>query len=404
LPSSGFFNLYIGHINAKTGSGDWTGQIPFGITDADLIANLQPPYINGMGIINSASYPVGSFSFLASSFGNDWYLDGSSIPISFAGLPAGFTLTSCFLNINAFASFLGNPGEDVSAHAYWDGSSGLSVDLPSSGLLENVNYDIFTNHPNVTSIDLEAASFGIISNNVTISLGGYLNLGIIYIYISGTYEISQSKFTLDTTTPVYIGDKVKFTSNFIGPGAGFVGKVGILDGVKQIQLVYQINGTPQTITISSEYMIIQQSDMLWFYLPNDLGTFTGDVKVVFVGDGVQFSGSVMAGILQVLYEDASGIYKLAKGQTNDILYFRSGYTTDLNILMLSGIREDDVYYDNDDFFSMLKYSYKVLAQDDLDLDENYETEDFNLSTTLRQIISPISVEIPSPFIRTAFLP
>jgi hypothetical protein len=211
-----------------------------------------------------------------------------------------------------------------------------------------------------------------------------------------TYE--QYSFTLENPlVPIRVGDKVKFITDISESAAQGGTATGILNGVTQIQLSYvdPVTGLPELIIIntgvddneSSNYIIAQQSNELWFYLPIGFGTFSGTVTVTFIGDGIQFSGSVVAGTLQVLFEDASGIYSLKVSQTNDILYFRAGYITDTSLLMLP--TEDEIYY-----------PYKILAQSYVD----EEFSDFSIISILRIPIALINVEIPSPFIRTAFLP
>ncbi len=68
--------------------------------------------------------------------------------------------------------------------------------------------------------------------------------------------------------------------------------------------------------------------------------------------------------------------------------------------MLPNMMDDEVY--EDDFFSMLGYPKQILSQNDID--EDYEVGDFTIVATLRPSIVLVDVEIPSPFIKTSFLP
>jgi hypothetical protein len=120
--------------------------------------------------------------------------------------------------------------------------------------------------------------------------------------------------------------------------------------------------------------------------------------------GTEFSGSVSAGTINILFADASGIYLLVKGQTNDILYFREKYTTINQLLFLSFAEDESDYIvksqevDNT-FFSMIDYPTAVLAET-----EDYDYDDFSIIGVPTTAILLYNVEIPSPFIKTGFLP
>ncbi len=220
------------------------------------------------------------------------------------------------------------------------------------------------------------------------------------LFITGTYAIVQQQSSLVTiqnsTVPIGTGSKIQISAT-----AGFGG----LGSVTQIQLSYlDSSGVEQFVYINSgSYDIIVQSDTeLWFYLPLN-HWYYAIITVTLIGDGTQFSGSIIAGTLQVLFENASGIYELVKSQTNDVLYFRSGYTTNIELLMLPDIKEDEIYYSNEDLFNNLSYPTKILVQNFID-EEDYEQGDYSMISVLSFAIVPLSVEIPSPFIKTAFLP
>ena len=55
----------------------------------------------------------------------------------------------------------------------------------------------------------------------------------------------------------------------------------------------------------------------------EFGNHTGPVDVFVVGNGVQFSGTVLAGNLTVTFVDASGIYVLTNLKPTDTLYDRT---------------------------------------------------------------------------------
>jgi len=312
-------------------------------------------------------------------FGNCYYLDGSITPISFAGLPVGFT-PSGNLILSSPQSVIGGGFFNV-----------LQVPADATGHL-TLTYGIYGPKTITVTGFLLANDVVLIGANDLIALltiqcaithvALFGNEALVFdsIDISGNYVITKQEFAIENpTVPIRAGDKVKITS-----------VNGLLTGVEQIQ----VNG----VIVDSSYIIIQQPFSLWFYLPPEFVTFSGLITVTLVGDGVQFSGSVVAGVLQILSEDATGIYELVKGQTNDVLYTRDGYATDLSLLMLPSMLEDEPY--EDDFFSLLAYPYRILADDDYQDD----ITNFNLIATQRFVIVPLSVEIPSPFIKTAFLP
>lgn len=264
-----------------------------------------------------------------------------------------------------------------------------------------------------------------------------------------TYE--QYSWNLENPTlPRRVGDKIKFTANpgsegtlrhilqiqfsYTPPGGSLrviAINTGIgFDGVQTVffkfnPLTYTPIPGPMDIVFNNVYPIFIQEPDLIFYIPiifnptgldptsfnqtgfNPLGfnfnPFTDPagttVTITFIGDGTQFSGSIIAGTILVLPEDASGIYTLVRNKTNDTLYLRNGYTTDISLLMLPS-EEDKIY--EDDFFSLLSYPKKILSQSYLD--EDYEAEDLSIISTLRVLVTLEDVEIPSPFIKTAFLP
>lgn len=363
--------------------------------------------------------------------GNSIYLDGSLTPISFAGLPAGFTALSAAVEIDPSIDTTTYTSAGSSAHYYLQKSAGDNgvVDTPSSAY----NFSAFPK-PSMLGIINDGCGFRV---DLDVQNGTAHIVNIFDLHVEGTYEISASQFSLENpTVPIRVGDKVKIVAPATFNSDG-IAIPGVLDGVVQVQLSYTdpVTGDTRIIAINTDidqnpsliidgvfdsdgliisgpdsieywwlyWIIFQQPYLFWFYIPWGFGSFSGSVTITLIGDGIQFSGSVVLGTLQVLYEDASGIYTLVKDQTNDILYFRDGYITDTDVLMLSDMRGDEIYYTDEDFFNQLPYPYKILSQSFID-EEDYEVEDFSMISTLRIPIVTKSVEIPSPFIRTAFLP
>lgn len=380
-----------------------------GVTDADLINGVIGDgiaHLLATGAVlapNTAVSGVIRFGFGLSNAIIS--LDGNA-PISFFGLPSGFTLTSAIISIIALSD--GNPAFQEDLYLQLDSLTESSVfHLDLNGLPLACNFAYSFNPPfSPTMLDIMSNGFGFrctFANNQRQIL--------LYSYsFTGTYEIQQFKFVLQNpTVPVRVGDKVKITSS-----------TGGLDGVKQIILSYtdpvtkilrtislNIDNQNPSITVDNitiyglNFIVIQDPFNLWFYLPWNLGPKAKTVKIVVVGNGTQFSGSVTLGTLQILNEDASGIYSLIKGQTNDILYFRDGYITDTKLIMLPNISEDEILFE-DDFFSLLTYPRRILS--DSDSESNDEVSDFSIISTLRIPVVTETVEIPSPFAKTAFIP
>ena len=364
-------------------SGAWIQDSTGGSPHTILDCILSQTWVNIFQAAVSADTVTVSFSdvlrFIFS--GNCIYLDGSLTPISFSALPAGFIATSASVKIDP--SILPEVNLGGSSHYYLQQANGFA------GVVDTPSYPYA--NPDIVNI----LSFGCglevhILNIPAVSQG---NVVLIFnLRVEGTYSIGATRFTLqNSTTPVRAGDKVKVTS-----------LTGGLDGVAQIVISDPTTGLSVTIDAGSYYIILQQPDMFWFYIPFD---FVGDddlITIELIGDGVEFSGSVDLGTLQLLSEDATGIYELVKGQTNDIIYTRDGYTTDPSLLMLPDMMENELYYDNDDFFSLLRYPYQILSSEDYQ--DDIDQSDFSITSSARFVIVPLNVEIPSPFIKTAFLP
>lgn len=386
-----------------------TGEFP--VTDADLLLGLTPlSELNTIVVPNSGVVTqaiVVNFDQSTPIF----LLDGSLVPISFNSLPSGFVITSALLNAAIFGGIL-NGANGVLTFSY--GFLPNVVRSMTGSEIDITNFQ-FAPTGSLSPLDFISNRIGFSAVIDTTYTGAPTPIATGYIIgavtITGTYTIQASQFTLlNASTPIYVGDKIKVTTtppiiidhNDPNPPPG------VLQGVQEIHFNYtDFNGIAQTVIIDqnsfSTYVIVQDSNNLWFYLPPGFGSFKGPVLIILVGDGVQFSGSVVLGTLQILFEDATGIYSLMKNQTDDVLYFRAGFTTDIRLIMLS----DESYQDEIDeesFFNMLPYPRKILAQTNFDEDLEGDYNNFFITSVLRTIIITKDVEIPSPFIKTAFLP
>ena len=414
----GTFSITIPTTASTTNPGNpgWEGILDNSGSQADLL----------YGLINAAIYFSAPQSGLHASvsFGftlidNIISLDGNS-PTSFYGLPPGFAILSAELDISVFTSTLSPTvfsGGKITA-------GGDFVNLPTNTDGNNDGVQTYHYPQDITILDLLENGFSLSG-----TLTGPITGGSIYWYgfsITGTYGIQFQQYQLQNPNdPIYPGDKVAI-NNTGGPGG--------LDGVSQIWLYYTdpVNG-PRILVINTgnvvpnyviatpvfgpggviasyinpvvvswtNLVIIQELYQLLFYLPALPGILQPlQVAIILIGDGTQFSGSVNLGALTVLFADTSGIYVLTEDQTSDILYFRNGYTTNSNLIMLD--LSDETY--QDDLYSLLKYPYKILSQNDTNEDFEPEESYFSIISTPYIATSPRSVEIPSPYIKTAFLP
>lgn len=280
-----------------------------------------------------------------------------------------------------------------------------------AGVLTNVYFDgipassIFLVNDNVITCDNPAHPLG--SVFVSVEFDGS------DITVSNTPIFTYQQFSwtlLEPDKKYFAGDIVTFEAPDI-PGQE-------LTKIDQVQLTFG----EHTLLIDKEKVILDGVEIWWmfyfiiftpiqfkFILPLQLKRFAGPLTITFLGE--QFSGSVIGGTLQILFEDASGIYSLAKDQTSDILYFRQGYTTVIKLIGISNIlTQDDTTSEDiitDNFFSLLPYPEKILAQGNLEDDSNLDDsilEDFTIISTLQVVVVFKNAIIPSPFIKTAFLP
>lgn len=272
-----------------------------------------------------------------------------------------------------------------------------------AGTLDNVFFD------GVAATDLFVLNDNVIICRSPAHVKGFVNIVVEFdgdqtSSTSPIFEYIQFQFftpEVENLSPVRIGDKIIINST-----------LPFMGGATQIQLNYPDNLITLVLDPKNPYLIIngviyywlnfvfvQTQYQLQFYLPFGFRRFSGLVTVTLIGNGIQFSGSVLAGVLEVLFADVSGIYSLTEGQTNDVLYFRDGYTTITKLLFLS--LEEEV--ENDNYFSIKEERLRMLAQNDFDYDEE-EFNNFMIIGVLQIPVVTIDTEIPSPFIMTAFLP
>jgi hypothetical protein len=247
-------------------------------------------------------------------FGDCIYLDGSLVPIAFTDLPSGFTPITA--TVKAQASNGGAPagqlffqagpvGEEAALNQFYVYE--VEQPPPMASILT-----IYSNGMGIRSVALAGTAFSLAQN----------------ARVEGTYDLLAFQWTLDTVTPVNPGDTISLSSPSgtpIPPALNFteLSEVSVnyidRDGNLQFIIITLVfpNGTTQ-------YGITWSENAYSFILPPLPGLDASQpVAIMGVGDGTQFSGSVMLGVLDILIENGSGIYRIIADKTNDTLYVNS---------------------------------------------------------------------------------
>jgi hypothetical protein len=246
-------------------------------------------------------------NLVLNTLGYSIYLDGSTTPITFSSLPAGFTVLTATLSGTITPSGIGAASYQL---AKGTGSLG-TANTPT------FPYTISAGLP--TMLDLYADGFGI---NVAISAGpgDAESLVVFDLKISGTYEIQRFSWTLDNPeTKVTPGTS---TAHFTSAASG---SDPALDFTRISQYFIQYidnTGVVATVNVPSGNISVQTGGALTFTIPNVNGGDTPPVIIIGgIGDGTQFSGSMPLGeLLTIFFTNGSGIYRLVTDKTDDTLY------------------------------------------------------------------------------------
>lgn len=241
----------------------------------------------------------------------DWYLDGSLVPIGFASLPSGFTVLSAIVNyaVNAGNFFVNGVG-----HLRFDAFTESAAFTSADGSVYMVN-DLLVQFPYPTlplptALDLNNGLFGVRYS------GGTTGLAIDELSITGTYTLLGYSYTIpEDGNSVEVGDIISITSPGTNP-------------------LTDLDLTHLTISMTCGTVVpITQTQTLYTFAVPATCSGAGVVNILATGDGFQFSGSVPLGTLNVLLTNASGIYTLVPGKTNDTLYssLRDGTTRNVKI-------------------------------------------------------------------------
>jgi hypothetical protein len=133
------------------------------------------------------------------------------------------------------------------------------------------------------------------------------------------------KWTLDGTPPIDVGSPIEVTSNPLNEPLNML-------GIDHIEIQFD-DGGPIVITVPSTDFTTWEPFDLIFLMPPFAGHTPPVIRVVAVGDGTQFSGSVDLGeLITIYFTNPSGIYKLVIDKTSDTLYVNAtNVTVDVKI-------------------------------------------------------------------------
>ena len=289
-------------------SGTWKDNTSAGVYGAanlsTLLQNLTgtpPPYPRIINSWDGVFHTEDAVLRLGLSLNSNIIsLDGGAA-ISFFGLPVGFIPSAATLSINS-----ANNGSDATMHFM----------LAFSTSIESNNLGFGTqtfNHPAPlpSILQLFFRGVGIHVNNLTVGqqtsrwMGRYL--------LTGTYIILPFSFSVDPSGDVVPGDEITISSDPLA--------VAPLDMTTLSTVTLQYVDPDDGLLISRTITPTAVSTNLYtFLIPTDLLGIPSDFTFDIFATGTSFSGTVLLGTLSISIPDASGIYRLVPGKTNDTLY------------------------------------------------------------------------------------
>lgn len=287
------FQIRAVSVAGKTGSTWMTNS--GGTSDADILSIISS------GSCSSSDHML--FSGPPNSgqlrFNGKFYLDGSASPTEINSLPAGFNLS------------------DATVEVYSGLLEGDELYLQFSALQESANLTGTTcvrksfAYPTTLPAPflLYSSGFGIRKAQASSS---YRFAGL---KITGSYVTVSGSFTIPTAQPVTVGDTITIDAT-----SG-------LDDVTSVNILYEDSlGATQEVEILAASFVTQSATQITFLLPvafNGL-TVTGSVYLL----STAFSGYVFVAPLSILVADASGIYRIVPGKTDDTIYTGTSNNTE----------------------------------------------------------------------------
>lgn len=241
------------------------------------------------------------------------YLDGSLTPISFAGLPAGFTPLTASVKI-------ATPFNISNSNYYLQKGAGIDG-------VANTNTFDYSPVPSMLIIVSNGCGLKLDTNAPPVDTASVYNL--YNLRVEGTYEATSFSWDLEQPDErVNTGNRITITSDPTNPLAlNF--KL-----ILTISILYtDSNGDPQEIPVT--IINKQDTNILIFTMPNLLSIDPDNppgIAIVSI-TSTEFSGSMELGKLVTIYFlNAPGIYSLDFTKTSDTLYdIENGGTVDVKI-------------------------------------------------------------------------
>lgn len=311
----------------------------FPASDAEIIASIISTGLSDaveLGLADAVNPSISGVVRFGFSLSDSIIKLNGGAAQSYDSLPAGFTPLSCIFTL---ASLGTSPAANcfLQMNELTEGSVFNPDVFP--GVSGSVSYD-FTPPTAPTMLDIINNGCGI-----RVQFTGDPTLAAVDVdtfSFTGTYSIVAFQFSIDTpTTNVKPGTLITITSDPNDP--------------THLKLDQQIPNPPDTKQVVQDtipvgpYFVWTNSQSLLQYLPLiDFITFTEVewsfyfpdlipddpsflMDLVIQGNGTQFSGSLTLGTFTILYENASGIYRIVPNKRSDTIYDRTGDTAELKI-------------------------------------------------------------------------
>jgi len=171
-------------------------------------------------------------------------------------------------------------------------------------------------------------------------VGGTWSLGVSAIYTSTNWQMEvvwslPSPWIAAIPSPTKVGDIIEIaTDPAVNINLADVDQISfsygtkVLDINKDLTFVITDDGAIVFTMENSPWIIEWELDTIKIKVPYGFGDYEGPVVIT----ARTFSGSYIIGIMDIVFVDTSGIYKITPGKLNDTLYNRDGETTDVAIL------------------------------------------------------------------------
>lgn len=379
------------------------------------------------------SLPTGIIDYVYDIGANIISLDGST-PVSFFGLPVNFTLTSVTLTLS------GGDGQTNNASVTCTQTLDLTLssegntltlhsvrNAPADSLLVDYNGLLvlnFTITPTIFQLLTGGFHIQASGNNTSV-----LDFGTILFRIAGNNNFLTGTYTLfpfpsgwilntPSPNPTTIGGSITIEST---PPVG--SSDGGLEYIRRINLSYIDDGniartesvqSPDFVSVAPDGTTLIFLIPVRFYLygyisyPGLVPSINTRIRTVTVSadvKSVNFEGSFPLGTIDILFENASGIYTLINNKTNDTFYDRNSIVTSNNIGPLGlDIFESISYYGIDEDTIIIPgqpgNNGLMFVQEDIN---SFDSLDNFEGFSSNNAASTVNLRILDPFAKTGFI-